>query len=68
MFDKIVNQNKIKRKSFFASLGSGALGFFVAGSLPFKLFAKKEVIKKAKIKVDVNPLAVSRKKIGDKHA
>ncbi len=67
MIEKLKNQNKIKRKSFFASLGYGAFGVFIAGSLPFKLFAKKDAIKKDKITVHVNPLAVNRKRIGEKN-
>lgn len=67
MIEKLTNQNKIKRKSFFAFLGFGAFGFFVAGSLPFKFFAKKDTVKKDKITVHVNPLAVSRKRIGEKN-
>lgn len=67
MLEKLTNQNKIKRSSFFASLGSVAVGFFVASSLPFKLFGKKVTSQNEKVIVQINPNAVSRKRIGEKN-
>ncbi len=57
-------QKKIKRKKFFASVGTGFLGYVVFRSFPFNLFVKKEEIKSQKIKVRINPLAVERKNTG----
>ena len=68
MFDKLTNQNKIKRSSFFASTGLAATGFFVAISLPFKLFGKNGISNNEKVTVQINPDAVSRKKIGETNA
>ncbi len=58
---------KIKRKNFFTSLGIGAAGFLIIRSLPFKLFNinKVESYPENKIKIKINPLAVSRNKTGN---
>lgn len=54
------------RKKFFISMGAGLVGASIVKALPFLniLNKKKE---DAVIKVTPNPLAVSRKKIGDKN-
>ncbi len=58
---------KIERKKFFTTLGAGFLGYFVLKSFPFRLFNKKKNNKKRKITLEVNPLAVQRKKVGGKN-
>jgi hypothetical protein len=55
---------KIKRKNFFASIGTGVLSFVVLRTFPFNLFSKNQVKKTRKIKVQINPLAVQRKNSG----
>ncbi|MFO7446604.1 MAG: hypothetical protein R6W90_09565 [Ignavibacteriaceae bacterium] len=67
MENKIVPENKIKRKKFFASLSIGMLGITVLNQFPFSLF-KSKTASAGKVKVQINPLAVNRKKIGEKNA
>ena len=58
-------QKKFKRKNFFISLGAGFAGYVVMKSFPFRLFTKRGTQAKTdneKIRVRINPLAVSRKK------
>jgi hypothetical protein len=55
----------MNRKKFFASLGKGSVGLFLMSTFPFNLFGKNKQTES--VKVEINPLAVSRKKIGDKH-
>ncbi len=60
-------QKKVERKKFFVSLGAGFMGYFVLRSFPFNLFGKKSLSKNdktGKVRVKINPLAVSRNKIG----
>ena len=57
-------QQKIKRKNFFTTAGTGILGYFVFRTFPFNLFKKNELKKTQKIKVRINPLAVERKNTG----
>ncbi len=60
-------QKKVERKKFFYSLGAGFAGYFVLKSFPFKLFnsSKGKTLKNTdQVKVKINPLAVSRNKIG----
>ncbi|GAB4295339.1 MAG: hypothetical protein Kow0098_17630 [Ignavibacteriaceae bacterium] len=59
--------NKIGRKKFFISLTTVAAGFIAYISFPF--FRKKASVPamKNKIEVKINPLAVSREKIGKKN-
>ncbi len=59
-------QKKIKRDRFFTSIGTGFLSYVVFKSFPFNFLAKKEKLKKQKIKVRINPLAVQRKNTGIK--
>lgn len=70
-FDSLKDK-KMKRKNFFLAIGIGAASMVVLKSMPFKLFSKKSTdnkIENSKIsRVKVNPLAVSRKKIGDNNA
>lgn len=55
-------KNKISRKSFFIKSALAGTGFFILKSLPFRFFESEN--KKVKMIVKINPLAVSRKKIG----
>lgn len=57
----------MNRKKFFTSISLGAIGFAVYNSFPMKYFSKETKNFKQKIKVKVNPLAVSRKKVGGKN-
>jgi len=66
-----VFQKKFKRKNFFTSLGIGLAGYFAMKSFPFKLFSNSRLLKQKdqpKVKVHINSLAVSRKKIGGNNA
>ncbi|MHB1686169.1 MAG: hypothetical protein ACYCVH_02170 [Ignavibacteriaceae bacterium] len=63
LFDK-----KSGRKKFFISLGAGLAGLLLLRAFPLNLFAKSKSNFKEnsqKIKVRINPLAVSRNKLGD---
>jgi hypothetical protein len=57
----------MNRKKFFTSISFGAIGFAVYNSFPMKYFSKETNFFRQKIKVKVNPLAVSRKKVGGKN-
>jgi hypothetical protein len=61
----------MKRKKFFISAGTGLFGVIMLKTFPFNLF-NSNLIKGndplIKEKVRINPLAVSRKKIGEKNA
>jgi len=57
----------MNRKIFFTSISLGAVGFAVYNSFPMKYFSKKTRSFRNKIDVKVNPLAVSRKKVGGKN-
>jgi len=57
----------MNRKIFFTSISLGAVGFAIYNSFPMKYFSKQSNIFKNKIEVKVNPLAVSRKKVGKKN-
>lgn len=57
----------MNRKKFFTSISLGAAGFAIYNSFPMKYFSKQSGIFKNKIEVKVNPLAVSRKKVGKKN-
>ena len=65
---KEISVKKIHRKKFFASLGTGVFGFMVFNSFPFNFFASKDMKKKKQISVQINPLAVSRKRTDGKNA
>ncbi len=64
---KILNK-KIERKSFFITLGIGAGSYLITKMLPFrflrKRISKSKSLSENKIKVKINPSAVSRTKIG----
>ncbi len=59
---------KLGRKKFFVSAGAAFGGLLLLKNFPFNLFVKNKLKFKdssQKIKVRINPLAVSRKKIGE---
>ncbi len=64
---KNILNKKIQRKNFFLTIGAGAGSYFLVRSLPFKFFgrllSKPKSISGSKIKVKINPSAVSRKKV-----
>lgn len=51
----------IERKKFFVKISKGFAGLVLLSWLPFKLFLKNE----KKVKIEINPSAISRKK--EKH-
>ena len=60
---------KFKRNNFFYFLGAGVSSYILMKSLPFKLFGKtlnknKSLIEN-KIKIRINPSAISRTKLGE---
>lgn len=57
----------MNRKNFFISISLGAVGFALYNSFPMKYFTKKSNNSNTKIKVKINPLAVSRNRAGEKH-
>lgn len=57
----------MNRKKFFTSISLSALGLVLYKSFPMDIISKKIEKNKKEIKVQLNPLAVNRKKIGDKN-
>ncbi len=57
----------MNRKKFFTSISLGAVGYTIFNSFPMKYFSKPTGFFKNKIEVKTNPLAVSRKKAGEKN-
>lgn len=57
----------MNRKKFFTSISLGAIGLALFNTFPFNLVSKKIEKKNIKVNIKINPLAVSRKKIGDKN-
>lgn len=57
----------MNRKKFFTSVSLGAIGFAVYNSFPMKYFPKASGYVNNKIEIKLNPLAVSRKKVGGKN-
>lgn len=57
----------MNRKKFFTSVSLGALGFTLLNTFPFNIIAKNSGKVQKQVHVKINPLAVSRKKIGDKN-
>ncbi|MBK7378187.1 MAG: hypothetical protein IPJ03_04160 [Ignavibacteriales bacterium] len=55
-------KNKISRKSFFIKSALAGTGLFIIKLFPFRIFRSEK--KEGKVIVKINPLAVSRKKIG----
>ncbi len=60
-----MNSNKINRKKFFSSLGTGVISYFIFKSIPFSLSGKKTMDKN--VIIEINPDAVRRTKIGEKN-
>lgn len=58
-------KNKMDRKKFFISATLAAAGIALFKYIPFTSTKKKFELKK--IEVKINPLAVSRKKVGEKN-
>ena len=60
---------KLKRNNFFYFLVAGIGSYIIMKSLPFRFFGKNldknKSISENKIKIRINPSAVSRKKIGE---
>jgi hypothetical protein len=58
----------MNRKKFFTSISLGVVGLALFNNLPTRLYSK--VFKKSSkaVRVKIHPLAISRKKIGDKNA
>jgi hypothetical protein len=57
---------KYKRRNFFLKAGAGTAGFFLIKAIPFNLFPGKSK-NTEQVKVELNPLAVSRKQTGEKN-
>ena len=57
----------MNRKKFFTSVALGAIGLAVYNSFPMKYFSKASGFVNNKIEIKLNPLAVSRKKVGGKN-
>jgi hypothetical protein len=57
---------KYKRRNFFLKAGAGTAGFFLIRAIPFNLFSGNSK-KTEQVKVELNPLAVSRKQTGEKN-
>ncbi|MEJ5262436.1 MAG: hypothetical protein WHT45_07130 [Ignavibacterium sp.] len=58
-------KNKMDRKKFFLSATLAAAGIALFKYIPFTSTKKKFESKKVEVKI--NPLAVSRKKVGEKN-
>ncbi|MFZ2323231.1 MAG: hypothetical protein WAV89_05990 [Ignavibacteriaceae bacterium] len=58
----------MNRKKFFTSISLSAIGLALFNTFPMNIISKKFEKENKKVKVKINPLAVSRKKTGDKNA
>lgn len=58
-------KNKMDRKKFFLSATLAAAGIALFKYIPFT--STKRKIESKKVEVKINPLAVSRKKVGEKN-
>ncbi len=54
----------MERKKFLSYIGIGALSFSIFSINPIKIFFSKSEKENKKMKVQINPLAIERKKIG----
>jgi len=59
---------KIDRKKFFLTAATNFLGITFLKNFPFSAFGKTSKSGNGKIKVKINPSAVSRKSKEDNHA
>lgn len=57
----------MNRKKFFTSISLSAVGLALFNTFPINIISKSLDKKNEKVKVKINPLAVSRKKIGEKN-
>jgi hypothetical protein len=57
----------MNRKKFFTSMSMGFVGFALFNNIPKRLFSKVFQKNSKEVKVQIHPLAVSRKKIGEKN-
>jgi|AMWB02.1.fsa_nt_gi hypothetical protein len=57
----------MNRKKFFASISLSALGLALFNNFPINVISKMIGGNKKEVKVKINPLAVSRTKIGEKN-
>jgi hypothetical protein len=59
----------INRKIFFNTISAGFIGYIIAKSVLLNLFGfkSKKQSNKRSVKVNINPLAIRRKKIGGKN-
>lgn len=57
----------MNRKKFFTSISLGAVGLAIFNSFPMNIISKRSKKTSNKINVKINPLAVSRKKVGVKN-
>ena len=68
---KINIDKKTNRIDFFKTIGLGVAGFIAVKAMPFKMFSRKKDSKNIEntgnSRVKINPLAVSRKKIGGRN-
>lgn len=58
-------KNKISRKNFFITTAIAGFGLVLLKSFPFRFLQSRK--RNEKIRVKINPLAVSRKNIGGKN-
>lgn len=56
------SDKKIERKKFFKVAAFSAAGFAALRFFPFNILSKQKNIKPQKIKIEINSLAVQRKK------
>lgn len=55
------------RKKFFTSISFGVVGIALFNNFPMKIISRQFNKNKKAVNVKVHPLAVSRKKIGEKN-
>lgn len=61
---------KVERKKFFFTIGAGLTSMFLLKSFPVNFLIKQKVTENHnadKVKVRINPLSVSRNKLGEKN-
>lgn len=69
VIDKNLNKTmKINRKKFFTAAIASFLGITFLGKFPFKIFGNRTKLAERKLKVQINPSAVSRSKKEGRHA
>lgn len=61
---------KVERKKFFYTIGAGFTSMLLLKSFPVNFFIKDKLVQTHngdKVKVRINPLSVSRNKLGEKN-